>query len=141
MTIHNVYPYHCILNLTSYSYGVSTFTSCRLTSFEYFLIYPFFMSYYMCKDIELKYSCRILSSQSSGYKEVCLLGYNAVSSVENQPIFQRNMFSACFMWVSCSDFSSTLKLEVTCSSRTSVDFQQTTPHCIPEDRTLLKIFV
>lgn len=57
--IHNVYPYHCILNLTSYSYGVSTFTSCLLTCFEYFLIYPFFVSYYMCKDVELKYSCRI----------------------------------------------------------------------------------
>jgi hypothetical protein len=28
-----------------------------------------------------------------------------------------------------------------CSSETSVDFQRTTRHCIPEDRTLLRLFI
>jgi hypothetical protein len=41
-----------------------------------------------------------------------------------------------FTLVSCSAYSSTLKMEVICSSETSVDFQQTTRHYIPEDRTL-----
>jgi hypothetical protein len=38
--------------------------------------------------------------------------------------------------VSCLAYSSTLKMEATCSSETSVDFQQATLHYIPEDRTL-----
>jgi hypothetical protein len=33
-------------------------------------------------------------------------------------------------------YSSTLKMEVTCSSETSVDFQRTTRRYIPEERTL-----
>jgi hypothetical protein len=37
--------------------------------------------------------------------------------------------------VSCLAYS-TLKMEVTCSSETSADFQQMTCHYIPEDRTL-----
>jgi hypothetical protein len=36
--------------------------------------------------------------------------------------------------------SSTLKMEATCSSEMSVDFQRTTSHHIPEDRTLLVFF-
>jgi hypothetical protein len=34
--------------------------------------------------------------------------------------------AACFMLVSCLAYSSTLKMEVICSSETLVDFQQTT---------------
>jgi hypothetical protein len=41
-----------------------------------------------------------------------------------------------FRLVSCSDYSSTLKMEAVCSSETSVDFQRTTRRYIPQDRTL-----
>jgi hypothetical protein len=43
---------------------------------------------------------------------------------------------ACFMLVSCLAYSSTLKMEVTCSSGMSVDFHHNTWRYIPEDRTL-----
>jgi hypothetical protein len=39
-------------------------------------------------------------------------------------------------WQTELSYSSTLKMKVTCSSETSVDFQQTEWHYIPEDRTL-----
>jgi hypothetical protein len=38
--------------------------------------------------------------------------------------------------VSCLAYSPTLKMEVTCSSKTSVGFRRTTGHYIPEHRTL-----
>jgi hypothetical protein len=38
-----------------------------------------------------------------------------------------------FTLVSYLAYSSTLKMEATCSSETSVDFQRTTHHYIPED--------
>jgi hypothetical protein len=44
-------------------------------------------------------------------KEHCLLGYNAVKSVESQ-----GCLSPAFTLVSCSDYSSTLKMEAICSS-------------------------
>jgi hypothetical protein len=47
-----------------------------------------------------------------------------------------NLFATCFTLVSCLAYSLTLKKEVTCSSETSVDYQRTTWHYIPEDRTL-----
>jgi hypothetical protein len=37
--------------------------------------------------------------------------------------------------VSCLTYSSTLKMEATCSSETSVDFQRTTRPYIPDNRT------
>lgn len=39
-------------------------------------------------------------------------------------------------FVFCSTYSSTLRIEKTCSSETPVDFQQTTQLYIPEDSTL-----
>jgi hypothetical protein len=41
-----------------------------------------------------------------------------------------------FTLVSYLAYSSTLKMEATCSSETSEDFQRTTRRYIPEDRTL-----
>jgi hypothetical protein len=41
-----------------------------------------------------------------------------------------------FTLVSCSAYSSTLKMEAICSSETSVDIQQITQRYIPEDSTL-----
>jgi hypothetical protein len=87
-------------------------------------------------------------------EEYCLLGYNTVWSVENQPAFRRNILPPssgsknkvskkpelclppAFTLVSCSAYSSTLKMEAICSSETSVDFQRTTQRYIPEDGTL-----
>jgi hypothetical protein len=45
-------------------------------------------------------------------------------------------FSTYFMLVSCLVYSSTMNIEVTSSSETSVDFRWTTQNYIPEDRTL-----
>jgi hypothetical protein len=42
----------------------------------------------------------------------------------------------CFMLVYCVAYSSTLKMEATCSSETSVDYQRTAFCCFPEDITL-----
>jgi hypothetical protein len=41
-------------------------------------------------------------------------------------LLQSYRLAACFMLVSCSAYSSTLKMEATCSSETSVDFRRTT---------------
>jgi hypothetical protein len=66
-------------------------------------------------------------------------GYNAVKSIVTQPTFLRNIsppssrsknkqlcFLLVFTLVSCLAYSSTLKMEATCPSETSVDFQRTT---------------
>jgi hypothetical protein len=46
------------------------------------------------------------------------------------------LLAAWFRLVSCSAYSSALKMEATCSSETSVDFERTTRRSISEDRTL-----
>jgi hypothetical protein len=51
------------------------------------------------------------------------------------------LLATCFMLVSCMAYSLTLEMEVTCSSKTSVDFQWTAQCYISEDRTLLNIMV
>jgi hypothetical protein len=45
-------------------------------------------------------------------------------------------FANCFMLVSCLVHSLTLKMGATCSSKTSVGFQQTACHYIQQNRTL-----
>jgi hypothetical protein len=50
-------------------------------------------------------------------------------------VASRAVSAICFMLVSFLAYSSTLKIEATCFSETSVDFQRTTRH-IPDDRTL-----
>jgi hypothetical protein len=83
---------------------------------------------------------RISFSHSGGYEEFYLLGYNAVQSVENQTTFRRNIllssseFVLCFLLVSCWAYSSTLKMEATCSSETSIDFERTTHQYIAQDK-------
>jgi hypothetical protein len=47
-----------------------------------------------------------------------------------------SLLVTCFILVSCLDYSSTLKMEATCSPETSVNCQRTTRCYIPEDRTL-----
>jgi hypothetical protein len=46
--------------------------------------------------------------------------------------------ASIFMLVSCLAYSSTLKMEATCSSEMSADIQWTTWRYIPEDTNLLK---
>lgn len=57
------------------------------------------------------------------------------SSIIWDVTWDRALFFACFMLVSCSSYSSTLKMEVTCFSKLLIDFQWTACHCMPEDRT------
>jgi hypothetical protein len=47
----------------------------------------------------------------------------------------RGSLPPAFTLVSCSNYSSTLKME-TCSSETSIEFQKATRHYIPEDMNL-----
>jgi REP element-mobilizing transposase RayT len=47
----------------------------------------------------------------------------------------RRMLAICLTLVSCMDYSSTLKMEATCSSASSVDFQQTKWRYISKCRT------
>jgi hypothetical protein len=49
--------------------------------------------------------------------------------------FNRRFEGTCHLHLQGA-YSSTLKMEATCSSEKSVDFQQTTQRYIPEDRTL-----
>jgi hypothetical protein len=48
----------------------------------------------------------------------------------------RALLATCFMLASCLAYSSILKMEVICSSETSVAFQWTARRYIPEDRSL-----
>jgi hypothetical protein len=54
---------------------------------------------------------------------------------EGREVASRAVLVTCFPLDSCLA-SSILKMEATCSSETSVEFQRTTRHCIPEDRPL-----
>jgi hypothetical protein len=47
-----------------------------------------------------------------------------------------DLLATCFMLVSFLAYSSTVNMEATCSSETSVEFQRTTRRYIPEDRDL-----
>jgi hypothetical protein len=72
------------------------------------------------------------------------------SPAKVNPTFRRNMplpspgskkqeiskFANFFVLVSCLAYSSIMKMEDTCSSETSIDFQLTTRRYIPEARTL-----
>jgi hypothetical protein len=58
------------------------------------------------------------------------------SGFKNKTSEKAALLATCFTLVSCSVYSSNLKMEVTCSSETLVDFQRTAGRYIPEDRTL-----
>jgi hypothetical protein len=61
-----------------------------------------------------------------------------MQSVESHPTFRGNMSPTCYLRHAGFLLYSflTLKMEATCSSETSVNFQQTTQCYIPEGRTL-----
>jgi hypothetical protein len=48
--------------------------------------------------------------------------YHGDQMNEYESAASRALLSACFMLISCLVYSSTLKMEATCSSETSVDF-------------------
>jgi hypothetical protein len=100
---------------------------------------------------------RIWGSNSGDYEQFYLLGYNALQSVEGQPLFRCSIsppssnqrisqakkrcllcLPLAFTSVSCLSYSSIMKMEATCSSETPVDFQSNTRQHVPEDRTFLK---
>jgi hypothetical protein len=61
----------------------------------------------------------------------------ALRECRNHSTFQcEALIAACFMLVSYFAYSSTLKMEVMCSSKTLVDYYWTTWRYIPEDGTL-----
>jgi hypothetical protein len=61
------------------------------------------------------------------------MGFEVLTAVvESQPTF----LSPAFTLVSCLTYSSTLKMEATCSSETSVDYQWTIRRYMPEEITL-----
>jgi hypothetical protein len=66
----------------------------------------------------------IWGSHSSCYEKFYLRGYNAIYSGESQHMFQRNvsLLAACFMLVSCLNYSLTLKVKAICSSETLMTF-------------------
>jgi hypothetical protein len=82
-----------------------------------------------------------IRSHAGGCEQQYLLVYDAVKSVPSRPKFRKHMLAPSahvavyFRAVPCLAHSSALKMEPTCSSETSIDFQRTTQHYIPEDRT------
>jgi hypothetical protein len=97
---------------------------------------------------------RALGSHIGGDEEIHLLGYNALQSVESQSTFWGNIWPPSSRFknkpsnkaefylppaltlVLCLVYSSILKVEPTCSSEMSFDFQRTTWRYIPEDKNL-----
>jgi hypothetical protein len=61
------------------------------------------------------------------------LSFNGLQGISK--VASRVRLATCFMLVSCLAYSSTSKMNTTCSSETSVDFQWTARRYIPEDRT------
>jgi hypothetical protein len=70
--------------------------------------------------------------------EICELGKQHHWNLTLDYILASTLWqlAACFMLVSRLTYSLTLKIEATCSSKTSVDFWWTTWRYTPEDRTL-----
>jgi hypothetical protein len=65
-------------------------------------------------------------------EEFDLLGHNAVQFVKRQVALLATCFHAGFLLA----YSSTPKMEATCSSETSADFLWAIRRCIPEDKTI-----
>jgi hypothetical protein len=65
--------------------------------------------------------CWIRGSHSSGYEEFYHL---------------ESLLATCFILIACLAYSSTLKLQVTCSSEKSSEFRRTVGRYIPEDGIL-----
>jgi hypothetical protein len=86
------------------------------------------------KDVGLEVLTVVVMMSSIFWDVTGVALWKLTDALEKQR--QKALLAACFMPVSCLAYSSTPKMEVTCSSETSVDLQQTTGHHIPADRTL-----
>jgi hypothetical protein len=71
--------------------------------------------------------CHLLS-QLMFWRKISLPSSASKNKLSKKPVRKK--------LASSSAYSSTLKMEVTCSAKMSVDFQGTMRHFIPEDRTL-----
>jgi hypothetical protein len=78
------------------------------------------------------YKCSVWDSHSNGYEGLCLLGYNAMHSVERQMTFRRNMSlpSSGLKLVPCLSYSSTLKMEVTDSKHSLLNTRLMLASCL-----------
>jgi hypothetical protein len=81
--------------------------------------------YFHLKSV--KWNRKVWGFHSGAYEELYLLEYIAVQSSESQQTFRKNIlpFRLClvpyFVLLPCVAYSSTLKMEVTCSNEMSVD--------------------
>jgi hypothetical protein len=91
---------------------------------------------------------RIISKQHlttifSKYSVNLHVGFEVLTAVDcllpASRCFKQTLLTTCFMLVSCVAYSSTLKMEETCSSERALGFQRTTWRYIPEDKTLCKL--
>jgi hypothetical protein len=69
--------------------------------------------------------CRLMKSQRTFRKNI-----KPSSRSKSHPSEQSTLFAACIFLVSCLAYTSTLKMEVTCSSETSTYFYKATQHHI-----------
>jgi hypothetical protein len=75
-------------------------------------------------------------SQQKFRRNMSLLSSMSKNKPSKNPASKQMASRAAFALVSFFAYSCTLKMEATCSSETSVDFQRSTWRYIPEDRTL-----
>jgi hypothetical protein len=91
--------------------------------------------------------CRIWRSRGGSYEEFCLLGYNAMYSIESQQMSRKNLslpssgsknkLNKIPVW---KQVINRVNRQI-CSSETSVKFQRTVQRYIPEDRKLFKYHI
>jgi hypothetical protein len=89
----------------------------------------------------LRLFCRVWGSYTGCYEQLQLLGYIPLAisrrferTSENKRIKKPAKLTPYFVLTYCLEYSSTVKMEPTCSSEMSVYFQQSTWSYIAEDR-------
>jgi hypothetical protein len=93
---------------------------------------PLMVIEYNCVQISTRLTHLILLDSTS-----LIIYVNLGFEVLTAAVVKRSIFwDLIFTPVSCLAYSSNLRMEATCSSETSVDFQRTARRYIPEDRTL-----